>query len=137
MRRSLILFPAAILLLAVYNPSDLDRARWTMDDMQTWRTAIFAYATDHGVYPEAKTLEALRDAVQPLYIVHAPMVDAWGNAYRYERLDEGKNFRLISAGADGKFDPVTWSVGGSQSSFNADAVITKEGRWLFRFWGLK
>src|SRR5262249_7195971 len=126
-----------ILLFAAYNPTDFDRARWTMDDMRSWRTAIYAYATDHGVYPEAKTLEELRDAVQPLYIAHAPMLDAWGNAYRYEPLDGGKNFRMVSAGADGTFDPASWTTGGEQSSFHADAVITKEGRGLFRYWSLK
>ena len=129
--------PAVILLLAAYNPTDADRARWTMGDMMSWRTAIEAYATDAHVFPHVETLEGLRDAVQPRYMIHAPMVDAWGNAYRYEQLDGGKGFRLVSAGADGKFDPATWSTGARQLPFSADAVVTNEGRWMFRSWEFK
>jgi Type II secretion system (T2SS), protein G len=126
----------SVIAMAAYMPTDIERARWTIADMLTWRTAIEAYATDHGVYPDAKTLEELRDAVQPLYIAHAPMHDAWGNPYRYER-DDKIGFRLISAGADGAFDPSTWSTGGRTTSFNDDAVVTPRERWMFRYWDLR
>ncbi len=129
------LIACAVFAVGAYEPTDADRARWTMSDMMSWRTAIQAYAIDHSVYPDVKTLEELRGAVQPLYIVHAPVVDAWGNPYRYERLTE-KNFRLVSAGADGKFDEATWSVPGKRLPFDADAVVTDEGRWMFRSWDL-
>src|ERR1044072_4104104 len=97
--------PAAILLFAAYNPTDADRARWTMGDMMSWRTAIEAYATDHHAYPDVPSIEQLRDAVQPIYLSHAPTIDAWGNAYKYEKTASG--YRLVSAGADGKFAPAT------------------------------
>jgi len=63
------------------------------------------------------------------------MVDAWGNAYRYERVDKG--FRLVSPGADAKFDSATWSVGANKLPFDADAVVTNDGRWMFRSWEFK
>jgi hypothetical protein len=127
--------PAVILLVAAYNPTDADRARWTMSDMMSWRTAVEAYAVDNHAYPDVKTIEALRDAVQPRYIIHAPMVDAWGNPYRYER--NGSGFRLVSAGADGNFDSTTWASGSRQLPFDADAVVSNEGRWMFRSWEFK
>src|SRR5436305_54168 len=136
MHKSLVLISALVLfLLAAYNPSVAELARWTMYDMVSWKTAVGAYATDHGTYPDATTLEQLRDAVQPIYISHAPMVDAWGNPYRYERTAKG--FRLVSSGADGKFDSTTWGNAANQLPFDADAVVTNEGRWLVRSWEFK
>lgn len=133
MHKSLVLITALVLfLLAAYNPSDAERARWTMSDMVSWKITIEAYAKDHGSYPEAATLEQLRDAVQPIYISHAPMVDAWGNPYRYERHATG--FRVVSAGADGRFEAATWTTGAKKLPYDADAVVTNEGRWLFRSW---
>lgn len=118
---------------AAYLPTDAERARWTLHDMMSWRIAIEAYATDFGGYPDVKTLEELRDAVQPRYIMTAPMHDAWGNAYRYER-DAKVGYRLISAGADGAFVPETWSKGGRSASFSDDAVVTPKERFWFRSW---
>ena len=125
----------AVLAMAAYSPTDQDRARWTMSDMMSWRTALQAYASDHGVYPDAKNLNELRDAVQPVYIAHAPMVDAWGNAYRYELISPVQ-FRLVSSGSDGKFEPATWTAAAKGLPFDADAVVTNEGRWMYRAWNL-
>lgn len=115
-----------------YVPSSAERARWTMQDMNSWRIVLSAYKQDNGRYPAAATLEELRSAVEPIYIKHAPMRDAWGNAYRYEGTAE--SYRVISSGADGKFDPATWSTSGKLDDFNADAVASSEGRWLARHW---
>ena len=125
----------AVFAMAAYNPTDADRARWTMSDMMSWRIAIQAYATDHGSYPNVKTLEELRNAVQPMYIVSAPMVDAWGNPYRYES-ESATQFRLISSGADGIFDPSSWSTPAKGLTYDSDAVVSNEGRWLARAWDL-
>ena len=129
------LLPLTLLASDPYVPTDAERARWTMYDLQSWRTAFDAYKLDHKVYPTAKTPEEARAAVEPMYILHAPMADAWGHAYQIE--SNGTGFRLISAGADGTFQPETWSVGGRMSSFAGDAVATNEGRWLFRFWEMR
>ena len=118
-----------------YIPSDAERARWTLFDMRSWKLAIAAYKQDHGSYPAAKTLEEVRAAVEPAYIAKAPMVDAWGRAYRYELTASG--FRLVSAGADGKFDPSTWDAQGKLSSLDADAVVTEQGQFWTRSWQMK
>ena len=120
--------------LGAYNPTDAERARWTMFDMRSWKTAFDAYKSDHGQYPSVNSLEQARLAVEPLYIKRSPMTDAWGNSYRIE--SDGKSFRVISAGADGVFQADT-SAGGVLQSFNDDAVINESGKWLFRYWEMK
>ncbi len=124
-----------LLAATPYVPTDAERARWTMLDMNSWKGALAGYAKDHGTYPEATTLEEARKAIEGMYIVHAPMHDAWGNPFRYERTATG--YRLVSAGADGAFQSDAWTTGGKQPSFSDDAVVTNEGRWLFRFWDMK
>jgi len=54
---------------------------------------------------------------------------------RYNLVQAG--FRVVSAGADGKFDATTWGTAAKQLPFDADAVVTNEGRWLVRSWELQ
>lgn len=130
-------FPlAAADMAGPYIPTDAERARWTMFDMNSWKVALAAYKLDHGNYPAAGSLEEARGAIEPVYIVHAAMNDAWGNPYRYE-VDGKGGFRIVSAGADGKFEPASWSTGGHTKSFSDDVVATGEGKWLFRLWDLR
>ncbi len=125
----------ALLLMGAYIPTDAERARWTMSDMMSWKTVFQAYWTDHKEFPHVTTLEEARAIAEPIYIKHAPMIDAWGNAYRIEA--DGKSFRIVSAGADGAFKPETWTSGGQLTSFEDDAVVTNEGRWWLRHWEFK
>jgi hypothetical protein len=131
----LVIVVAALPLFAddVYQPTDAERAGWTSMDMNSWRVALAAYQLDHGSFPDAKTLEEARAAIEPTYIAHAPMHDAWGHAFHYE-LDGKGGYRLVSAGADGKFQPEGWSQKGRTTDLNADAVATQEGRWLQLSW---
>jgi hypothetical protein len=138
--RSLILIltllaASAALAGDAYNPTDAERARWTMSDMLSWRTALEAYAKDNKAYPAAATIEDLRAAVEGKYMLVAPVRDAWGNPYRYERAGEG--FRFVSGGADGRFDDTTWSTPGRAQSLSDDAVLGHENGWLFRSWSLQ
>ena len=141
MKRTLIaalsfFITAAAVAGSAYLPTDAERARWTMSDMQSWRIVLEAYKQDHGAYPKAASLDDLRSMVEPVYIKHAPMTDAWGNAYRYAPSADGTP-RIISAGADGKFDEATWTAAGPNDSFDADAVMTPAARWMFRSWAFK
>jgi len=52
-----------ILTMAVYMPTDAERARWTMFDMRSWKTAFDAYKMDHGAYPNATTFERLGQCI--------------------------------------------------------------------------
>lgn len=131
----LALVTSTTVLAGNYAPTDGERARWTMSDMMSWRTALKAYAKDHHAYPAAANIEELRKALEGKYMAVAPVHDAWGRAYRYER--HGDGFRLVSSGADGSFDEATWSRKGIATSLNDDAVMTSESGWLTRFWSLQ
>ncbi len=109
--------------------NDAERAQATATEMQMWRIALNAWKLDHHTYP-AGDVDAARAAVEPVYINRALTRDAWGNPYRYEATKEG--FRLISAGADGKFEPESWSNSGDLTSLSDDAVMTQSG--LTRSW---
>ena len=118
-----------------YLPTNSERANWTMYDMMAWRTCFGAYASDHGgKYPEVKSAEEARTLFEPLYVVHLPMTDAWGHPYAVE--SNAKDYKVVSSGADGKFDRESWSTGGVLKSFDEDAVATHDGRWIFRHWTL-
>ena len=63
---------------------------------------------------------------------------AWGNPFLYER-DDKVGYRIVSAGADGKFDRSTWASAGVTNSFADDAVATgsdRRGRYT-RSWEIK
>lgn len=118
-----------------YVPSDAERARWTMSDMRSLATAVEAYAVDHKAYPATGTFEAVIALIQPNYIRKAPATDAWGHAYVYVPSQDGRSYRLVSAGSDGTTDPGTWSVAGSLSSFDEDCVFDSGSvvrPWPFR-----
>ena len=117
---------------SAYIPTDAERARWTLHDMRSWKIALEAYKIDHKEYPAANNLEEARAAVEPVYIKKVPMTDAWGRPYLFERTESG--FRIVSSGADGKFDRDSWSTPGQQTSVNADAVINEQGKFWFRSW---
>ncbi len=135
MRRLVLLVPAALLLAAAYVPTDPERARWTMGDMQSWRICFAAYKQDHGAYPEVASADAAKKLFEPVYIRTLPMHDAWGKDYDVKSNPAG--FMVVSAGADGKFEPSTWNTAGKHSFYEADAVANQEGRWLFRSWEIK
>ena len=123
-----------LLMLAqdAYVPTDAERARWTLQDMQSWRIALEAYKTDHKSYPAAATLQEAVAAIAPMYIRVAPVNDAWGRPYLYERTGEG--FRLVSAGADGEFNRASWTTAAKDLAPEADAVISDAARFWFRSW---
>ena len=136
MNRVLLATLTLVLAGGAYLPTDAERARWTMSDMLSLRTALEAYAHDHGnAYPAVTTIDGLRKELEGKYTIVAPARDAWGREYRYQR--NGDGFRLVSAGADGTFDESTWSTPGRVKSLADDAVLSNERRWLFRSWSFE
>ena len=114
---------AALSFLFAYQPTDAERARWTMSDFRSVATAAQAYKTDHNAYPAATSIEELQKLVQPAYIKSLPLHDAWGNPLRYS--SDGKTMMIVSAGADGKFKESTWTTAAKwMPSFDEDAVWT-------------
>jgi hypothetical protein len=52
---ALFLFATAALAADPYMPTDLERARWTMQDMKSWMIVFDAYKLDHKEYPRVTT----------------------------------------------------------------------------------
>lgn len=125
MRRFLTAFLSAVIVLTgaaqTTDENVLSRVRATQKQLQTFLDAIGAYLTDYDAPPKADGIEALAAALQPTYIRELPRVDAWGTPFKYEV--DGKGYRVVSAGADKKFDPSTWETEARTSDFNADAVV--------------
>ena len=71
----------------------------TRGDMRTIGIAVLAHGTETGEHPTATEFASLAAQIAPTFVHIVPPTDAWGNPYRYERLENG--FRLIAPGADG------------------------------------
>src|ERR1043166_5769805 len=91
---------ALALALIVVAPPEVRR---TKVDMRSLSTATEAYFTDHGEYPQAKTMEELKAKLSPQYLKTVPMTDGWGTPFAY-RSSRG-HYRFVSAGPNRKFDP--------------------------------
>lgn len=76
--------------------------RATMADLRTIATCLEARATDENDYPSVP-FAALPPLLEPTYVKKLPRVDAWGTPFAY--VSDGVHYRVISAGADGRFDP--------------------------------
>lgn len=96
------------MLIAVDSPE----LRHTKVDLRTLSTSAEAYFTDHGEYPQAKTMEELKAKLSPGYVKTVPMTDGWGTPFAY-RASSGRSghYRFVSAGPDRKFDPTSLVLG--------------------------
>jgi ribonucleotide reductase alpha subunit len=86
---------------------DVRAARATIADLRTLATALEARATDTNEYPEAADMEALRALLEPTYVRHMPARDAWGHEYIYLGSPDKQQYRFVSAGSDGVFEPAS------------------------------
>ena len=115
-----------------YVPTDAERARWTIKDMNDWAIVLQAYHKDNNHYPEAAGIDELIAKVQPVYIRVAPSHDAWGNEYSYTATGDSSSCSLVSAGSDGQFSPAQPQEAARLANFDDDAVV-QDGK-LFRGW---
>lgn len=85
--------------------------RRTMADMRSVATAIEAYATDRddSTYPRGE-YEALGRQLVPVYMKTIPAKDMWGTPFAYVVSADGQHYRIVSAGADLKFEPESLRV---------------------------
>lgn len=98
----------------------------TLENMLTVATAVEAYGIDYGEYPKAANMAELRALIEPHYIAHAALQDAWGTEYRYVRSPNGKRYRLASAGSDRTFEVEPSRGGALLTSSKDDAVLTED-----------
>jgi hypothetical protein len=131
-----------------YNTSALIAARkqaaltrFTMASIRSIAAACEAYAMDHGRYPGASSTKALADLITPTYVNGGNMTvridgrplysDGWGHLFEYRVSPDGRHYRVISGGADGRVDAVSRqigsSAGGVMPSLAAD-IIFEDGQ---------
>lgn len=126
MRKAMVAFLGVVLVMtaAGQTPDEIvmSRVGATHKQLQTFLDAIGAYLTDYDAPPKVDSIDALAAALQPTYIRELPRADAWGTPFKYEV--DGNDYRVVSAGADRKFDPSTWKTQWRGSDFNADAVVS-------------
>lgn len=75
--------------------------RKAMRDMRTIATALEARATDENSYPKVE-FDGLAGLLSPVYIRTLPETDPWGTRYLY--VGETEHYRIVSAGADRRFE---------------------------------
>jgi len=73
----------------------------TSAEMDSLASALVSFRRDHGSYVVANSGPKLVDSLSPDYLATVIRLDAWSNEFKYE--GTGSNYRLISAGPDGKF----------------------------------
>jgi hypothetical protein len=115
--------PAAASLSGAW--SQVDK---TMSDMRKLAIIAEAYAVDNGDYPAASDVPTLAKLAEPKYVRPGgtPLVDGWGTPYRYAC--DGKNYRIVSAGADRAFEPDSGKLdatpGGDTDTLARDLVYS-------------
>ena len=122
---------------AVLGDENENRARVTLERMESVATAVAAYLADHNEAPNATTVEALVPLLTPTYIREVPLRDGWETPLRYERLG-AQSFRIVSAGADRRFDEQSWNTAAQTEDLAADAVYVVKKQYeagaFHRFW---
>lgn len=76
----------------------------TKADIRAACTSIEAFSVDSNHYPSGKTgrLADLVTSVEPKYIKKLPLIDGWGNEFKYYLATDQGPYWIISYGADGK-----------------------------------
>ena len=95
---------------ALGNALETSKASRTLADMMVLRTAIEQHVADHGTLPASLAPEL-------------PQRDGWDNAFRITLDRDAKTYRIVSAGADGKFDEKRWNESGETLDLTRDAVL--------------
>ena len=89
---------------------ETSRAARTLADMTVIRTALEQHVTEHNTLP----------ATLPPDL---PPNDGWGKPFRVTLDPAAKTYRVVSAGADGKFDEKRWSETNETLDLTRDAVL--------------
>lgn len=101
--------------------------RVTMRRMVAVATAIVAYRHRHGSFPTARSAAALEKKLRPFIWRDDrrdfDVRDEWGTGFSYQLIENGNGFRLVSAGADRRFDKGSWEQPGVLEDRQHDAVL--------------
>jgi len=112
---------------------ELAAAKRTIADLRTIATALEARATDTNEYPDAADMETLRKLLEPTYIRHMPSRDGWGHEFIYLGSPDKQQYRFVSAGSDGVFEPNSrqlTKMPARESDRFEDDIIFQDGEFV-------
>ena len=119
---------AAIAIPNFLTAQQKGKQKSTMGDMKIISMAVEAYTTDKGHAPKGNSLHEIKAELEPTYIKHLPMNDAWGHKFHYRQgMDGKKDAYCIGSGAkDGVF--AGWEQQGffvckEVKAFNNDIIL--------------
>jgi len=92
---------AAIAIPNLLTAKEKGKQKATIHDMENISAAIEGYIEDHKKAPQGKSLEEIRKELEPFYIKHLPIKDAWGNPFYYKH-GTGKDKKSYSIASGGK-----------------------------------
>jgi general secretion pathway protein G len=128
---------AAIAIPNLLNAIQRGKQKRTMADMRSIATACEAYAVDNEMYPDAKSIAALKPFLVPEYIRHMPEKDGWERAFQYQawKADDTQkgptSYMIVSLGKDGTADAQNYYEGVTTTSFNNDIVFSDGTFWQY------
>ncbi len=105
-----------------------DRQKQTMSDLRAIGASAEAYAADHRVYPEARSIDDLARVLEPVYLRKLPRMDAWNEPFRYAvrtRADGKQTYRVASAATDRRWEEADlWKYArGTTTRLESDIVF--------------
>ncbi|HVS30161.1 MAG TPA: type II secretion system protein GspG [Thermoanaerobaculia bacterium] len=127
---------AAIAIPNLLTAMQRSKQKRSMADIRSAATAVEAWSTDTGHYPEASTMDELEQQLSPKYIAVLPKVDGWGNPIKYAcwsvataRCD---SYAFGSAARDGVFsqDSLKDYAGGTGTTNFDDDIIYSNGGFI-------
>jgi general secretion pathway protein G len=95
---------AAIAIPSLLSAKQRSNQKQTMGDLRSIGTAVDLYSIDCKTYPICNDIDELAELLQPNYMRIVPKLDGWGNPFKYEVKNDGKDYCLISRGKDGVQD---------------------------------
>ena len=117
---------AAIAIPNLVGAFNRGRQKRTMGDIRTIGLAVEAYSVEMNRYPlvaSGDCYSALQAYLEPTFIRHIPVFDAWGSTYRYiGDAAAGTSYTVWSASKDGNAS--LQYTGGTTTNFNNDIVFS-------------
>jgi hypothetical protein len=94
--------------------SQSESLRRAMGEMRSAGTAVESFAVDNNFYPgpvqPIDTLARIETDLEPVYIRMLPILDPWGNPYRF--WSDTQHYAIVSYGVDGipEYPYATWGI---------------------------
>lgn len=113
-----------------------DKLAVTIEQIESIGSAVEAYTADHDKVPEVFSVKELANLLEPRYLDHCPLNDAWGNKLQYAaRNIQTRNgqrhseYWIGSSGDSGEFKGFLTHMTNTASSENTSNIIYSNGEF--------